>query len=176
MDSITALSDGSKAKARDGSGIAKAVDSGGKAKARNVSGKVKAVSLSSTATATSAVANVEVDIDLSGDTATQSDVLYDKTYHSMNGYTAGTMPNRGSASGTITTVDGAYTIQDGYHDGTGTVAISSADQALLIAENIKSGVTILGVEGTHEGGISAVAMTEEEVTAAVTLGWTGDSS
>ena len=172
MTSVIALSDGSKAKARDGSSAVRAVDGNSKAKAINGGDSIKAVSLSSTVSATSAIAIVEVDIDLTNDTATQADVLYSKTYHSMNGFATGSMPNRGSASGTITTVSGAYTIQDGYHDGTGTVAINATDQALLIAENIKAGVTILGVEGTHEGG-TVEAMTEEEVTAAVEEGWTG---
>ena len=208
MTNVIALSDGSKAKAVNASSVAKAVDAISKVTAKDGGSKVNAVTLSSTVKAASAIAIVEVDIDLSNDTATQPDVLSGKTYHSMNGYKEGTMPNRGSASGTITTVAGAYTIQNGYHDGTGTVSIDATDQALLIAENIKSGVTILGVTGTHEGGgtvtaqektvtpsdsqqvitpdsgydylskvtVNAVtAMTSQEVTAAVTAGWTGAS-
>lgn len=163
MTSVIALSDGSKANARNAPCTVKAVDAGGKAIARDSSEKIKAVSLSSTVIATSAIANVEVDIDLSNDTALQADVLSGKTYHSMNGYAEGTMPNRGSVSGSITTVAGAYQIQEGYHDGTGSVAISSTDRALLIAENIKAGVTILGVTGTHEGGGTVTAQ-EKSVT------------
>lgn len=163
MTSVIALSDGSKANARNAPCTVKAVDAGGKAIARDSSEKIKAVSLSSTVIATSAIANVEVDIDLSNDTALQVDVLSGKTYHSMNGYAEGTMPNRDGASGTISTVDGSYTIQDGYHDGTGSVSISSTEQAKIIAENIKAGVTILGVTGTHEGGGTVTAQ-EKSVT------------
>lgn len=61
------------------------------------------------------------------------------------------MPNRGGASGTISTVDGTYSIQQGYHDGSGSVSIDSTEQAKIIAGNIKSGVEILGVTGTYEG-------------------------
>ena len=58
------------------------------------------------------------------------------------------MPNRGKATGTIATVAGKYTIQNGYHDGSGTVQIDSAEQAKIIATNIREGITILGVEGS----------------------------
>ena len=61
------------------------------------------------------------------------------------------MPNRGAVTGTITTVDGTYTIQNGYHDGSGTVGISSTEQAKIIASNIREGVEILGVTGTMSG-------------------------
>lgn len=61
------------------------------------------------------------------------------------------MPNRGAVTGTITTKAGQYTIPQGYHDGSGKVGISSTEQAKIIAGNIKSGVTILGVTGTMTG-------------------------
>ena len=61
------------------------------------------------------------------------------------------MPNRGAVTGTISTVDGTYTIQNGYHDGSGTVGISATEQVKLIAENIRQGVEILGVTGTMSG-------------------------
>ena len=61
------------------------------------------------------------------------------------------MPNRGAVTGTITTIDGEYTIQNGYHDGSGKVSIATTEQSKLIATNIRQGVTILGVEGTMSG-------------------------
>ena len=61
------------------------------------------------------------------------------------------MPNRGAVSGTIATKAGTYTISQGYHNGSGSVAISSTEQAKIIEGNIKSGVTILGVTGTYSG-------------------------
>lgn len=59
--------------------------------------------------------------------------------------------NRGASVGTISTVDGDYTIQAGYHNGSGKVSIAAAEKLKLIASNIKSGVTILGVAGTYIG-------------------------
>ena len=57
------------------------------------------------------------------------------------------MANNGSTSGTISTKAGTVTIPAGYTTG-GTVAISSTEQAKVIASNIKSGVTLLGVAGS----------------------------
>ena len=63
----------------------------------------------------------------------------------------GTMPNNGAVTGSIATKAQQYTVPQGYHDGSGKVSISSTEQAKIIAGNIKSGVTILGVEGTYSG-------------------------
>lgn len=91
------------------------------------------------------------DSDTSNDTATSSEILATKTAHARGTALTGTMPNNGAVTGTITAVDGEYTIPVGYHDGSGKVSISSTEQSKLIAENIRQGVTILGVEGTMSG-------------------------
>lgn len=91
------------------------------------------------------------DSDTSSDTAQVAEVLSGKTFHARGTAYTGTMTNRGAVTGTITTVGGEYTIPSGYHDGSGTVSISSTDQAKIIASNIRQGVTILGVEGTMSG-------------------------
>ena len=62
--------------------------------------------------------------------------------------------NRGAAEGTISTVDGDYAIQAGYHNGSGKVSIAAAEKLKLIAGNIKNGVTILGILGTYSGEAS----------------------
>ena len=68
------------------------------------------------------------------------------------------MPNNGAVSGTISTKAGQYTVPQGYHDGSGKVGIASAEQAKIIAGNIKSGIQILGVTGTYGGeAVSAQA-------------------
>lgn len=59
--------------------------------------------------------------------------------------------DNGAVSGSISTKAGTYTVPAGYHNGTGKVAISSVEQAKIIAANIKSGVTILGETGTYAG-------------------------
>ena len=61
------------------------------------------------------------------------------------------MPNRGAVTGVIDTVAGEYTIQQGYHDGSGKVKIDPIEQAKIIPGNIKAGVEILGKTGTYSG-------------------------
>ena len=75
-----------------------------------------------------------------------TDVLSGKKYVGTSGEDVGTMANNGSTSGTISTKAGTVTIPAGYTSG-GTVQISSTEQAKVIASNIKSGVTLLGVAG-----------------------------
>lgn len=91
------------------------------------------------------------DANTSDATATASEILYGKTAYKNGSKLTGTMPNRGAVAGTISTVAGEYTIPQGYHDGSGKVSIDSADQALLIPENIRENVKILGVTGTMSG-------------------------
>lgn len=91
------------------------------------------------------------DADTSGDTLTVSEALTGKTFHARGTAYTGTMANNGAVSGTISTKAGAYTVPQGYHDGSGTVTIASTEQAKIIPGNIKSGVQILGVTGTYTG-------------------------
>lgn len=88
------------------------------------------------------------DADTSGATATASEILSGETAFVNGVEVTGTMPNRGAVSGTISTVNQVYTVQQGFHDGSGTVQIDSTEQAKIIASNILQGVTILGVTGT----------------------------
>lgn len=84
-------------------------------------------------------------------TAADTEILLSKTAYVKGTKKTGTMPNNGAVSGTISTKDGAYTVPKGYHDGSGKVQIASTEQAKLIASNIRSGVTVLGVNGTMSG-------------------------
>jgi len=91
------------------------------------------------------------DSDTTDATAVAGEILSSKTAYVNKNKITGTMPNRGAVTGTIDTVAGTYSIQAGYHDGSGTVGIDSTEQAKIVASNIKDGVEILGVTGTYTG-------------------------
>ena len=91
------------------------------------------------------------DSDTSEDTAAVGEILSGKTAHARGVQLTGTMPNRGGVTGTISTKAQEYTIPQGYHDGSGKVSIAAAEQAKIIATNIRQGITILGVEGSMSG-------------------------
>lgn len=91
------------------------------------------------------------DADTSNDNAVAAEILATKTAHARGTQLTGTMPNNGAVAGTISTVAGEYTVPIGYHDGSGKVAIASAEQSKIVGANIRQGVTILGVQGTMSG-------------------------
>ena len=90
------------------------------------------------------------DADTQDATVAVAEILEGKTAYARGTKLTGTMPNKGAVSGTIATKE-AYTIPMGFHDGSGTVSLDATESAKLIGGNIKSGVTILGVEGTFAG-------------------------
>jgi hypothetical protein len=91
------------------------------------------------------------DSDTTDANASASEILSGRTAYVNKNKITGEMANNGAVTGTISTKAGQYTIPQGYHDGSGKVGIASAEQAKIIAGNIKSGVTILGVEGSYSG-------------------------
>ena len=100
------------------------------------------------------------DADTQDATAAQAEILQDKTAYVRGSKLSGTMPNNGAVSGVITERDGKYTVPQGYHDGSGGVQIDATEREKLIPGNIKAGVTILGIEGTHEGSSAVTAQTK----------------
>ena len=93
------------------------------------------------------------DADTSDANAAASEILATKTAYVAGNKITGSMTNRGAVTGEIETISsgGAYTIPQGYHDGSGTVDIKSTEKEKIIATNIKSGIEILGVVGTYAG-------------------------
>lgn len=101
-------------------------------------------------------------VDASEATAEAAEVLKGKTFGKGSSMQTGTMPNNGSVNGKITSKSQQYTVPQGYHDGAGKVGIDSNEQAKLIPENIKEGVTILGVTGAF--GADDISAQSKEVT------------
>ena len=84
-------------------------------------------------------------------TATDTEILTGKIAYVRGVKKTGVMPNNGAVNGKISTKDGKYTVPQGYHDGSGKVEIDSSEKTKLVPENIREGITILGVEGEMTG-------------------------
>lgn len=80
-----------------------------------------------------------------------SELLSGKTgYGAAGTKITGTMANNGGNNVTVSGTSGA-TIPAGYYDGSGKAVLDSTSATNLIADNIRDGVTILGIEGTMSG-------------------------
>lgn len=90
------------------------------------------------------------DVDSTDATVQVAEMLVGKTGYARGTKLTGTMPNRGAIDEKITNKAQEVSVVQGYHDGSGKVAIDGTEQAKLIPGNIKQGVEILGVTGTLE--------------------------
>lgn len=96
--------------------------------------------------------------------ATAGDILNGKKAYGSSGEITGSMANNGATGGTISTKAGSVTIPAGWTSG-GSVSISSTEQGKIVAGNIKSGVTILGVAGS----LSLPSITQDNTTKILTI-------
>lgn len=101
-------------------------------------------------------------IDLTGDTVKPEHLLAGSLAHDSEGnLIGGEIPLVESEQFIITQKDDMIQIQEGYHDGSDTIMIDEENRNLIVPENIRNGVTILGETGTM---FSADDITSQEKT------------
>lgn len=91
------------------------------------------------------------DADTSDATATAAEILNTKTAYKAGSKITGTMPNNGAKTLNITDKDTPVPIPTGFHDGGGKAQIDATEAAKIIPENLRDGITVLGVTGTMSG-------------------------
>lgn len=92
------------------------------------------------------ILSIETGIDTSDATATANDIISSKTAYVNGEKITGAIPNNGELN--ITPSTETQSIPAGYTSGGIVRAVDNSIDENIVAENIKSGVTILGVEGT----------------------------
>lgn len=113
------------------------------------------------------VGTCDYDANTQGVTASESEVLNGKKFVKNGVEKIGTMPNNGGVTGAISDKDGYYTIPQGCHDGSGKVGIADTEKQKLIAQNIRKGVMILGVNGGMTGTEDANPQAKEVISSMV---------
>lgn len=111
----------------------------------------------------------DYDSDTTDANAAAGEILSGKTAYVNKNKVTGSMTNNGSNNVTVTGLSGA-SIPAGYYDGSGKAVLDSTSATNLSANNIRQGVTILGVEGSLSpeddltvGAISATPTSSQQV-------------
>lgn len=95
--------------------------------------------------------------DTTGATVSANDLRKNVTAFGPNGSVSGNLDTITASTTELTSKSQEVTIPAGIHSGTGKVKLSAADQNALVSANIKSGVTVLGVQG----GLSAATVSQD---------------
>lgn len=103
--------------------------------------------------------------DTTGASVSASDVRSGKTFFGASGQDTGTLAEASLATTSITTKSQSITVPSGIHSGSQSVSISSTEAAKIVASNIKSGVTILGVAGS----LASVSVSQDSSTKALSI-------
>lgn len=97
-------------------------------------------------------------------TVTAAHVLSGDKFIGASGEGTGLMPSNGSTGGTISTKAGTVTIPAGHTTG-GTVSLASSAVSDLVAGNLLSGKTVLGVAGS----LKTVSVSQNSTTHVLTI-------
>lgn len=81
------------------------------------------------------------------DDVAAANVLINKRFHGAGGAGVGQMPENGTVNATISSKTDVIQIAEGHHSGNGSVQLANAEKEKLISQNIKSGITLFGIQG-----------------------------